>query len=114
MPPTEWLFSKAVTFVHADGRTVEGRIGVGIPEQLGPMNPDDDYESLCWVVADSVLELGGPLHDASTFRVLVSALAVLARSLQEFLSRGGRMVEADTGADYAMSLDFGRFVTSND
>jgi len=86
MTPT-WIAEERVLFVHADGRRSNGRIAVGLPTRM------PTGEAACPIALDG-LERLPPISGESELQALCLALGLLGMRLHDFVSRGGRVLEA--------------------
>lgn len=91
--PDRWLIDTPVVLVYPDGTRRASAVQVGYPDQLG--SEPGNYESNCWVRIDDVVSFGGPVIGGSTFGALLSALECLRSGVEDFILRGGRILDPD-------------------
>jgi len=96
----EWL----VVFIRPDGRRVDGRIWIGLPERV------DEREARCSFGIDGLHERLQPVSGNDTLQALLLAVRLGATLLQHFRQEGGRIVRP--GDDRSVDLEpyFGTLV----
>lgn len=91
--------------VHPDGRRVPGHIAVGQPYTLVGGDPAGSDESHCPVEIDSLDShaiIGG-----GSLQALLLGVRFLGTTLHAFVSRGGRVLDAEDGTDVPLDALFG-------
>lgn len=96
---TTWMAEERVVFVFPDGTRHDGRIGVGLPVQR-------DEDAQCPVVLEG-LEPTRSIYGDTTLQALLLGIRFLGMRLNDFLSRGGRVLypEGANEGDVDVVLD---------
>jgi hypothetical protein len=91
-------------FIRPDGRRVDGRIWIGLPERV------DEREARCSFGIDGLHERLQPVSGNDTLQALLLAVRLGATLLQHFREEGGRIVRP--GDDRSVDLEpyFGTLV----
>ncbi len=107
MQSPTWIAELRVVLVHPDGEPVTGHIAVGQPYVLGGADPGASYESKCPVEIDSFYSWKHAPIGGGTLDALLRGVQLLGMMLFEFVSRGGRVLDAEDGSDVPLALMFG-------
>ena len=94
-----WIAEQAVLWVHASGRRVEGRIGVGMPA-IEPTG-----EAGCELALDG-LDRPVVIYGEGTLQALLLALRLAGMRLHDFEAKGGRVLRAN-GDELPLDALFG-------
>jgi hypothetical protein len=100
MEPT-WIAEEQVIWLYTDGSRVPGRIAVGLPMQI------TDDEAHCMVALDGLDHLSFPMLGSSPLQVLLLAVRHLGMRIQDFMSKGGRVLDPVDDANFGIEHLFG-------
>lgn len=87
-------------FVHPDGRRASGRIAVGQPYTL------DGGEAECPIEIGGLHERLHPIIGDGTLQALLLGVRFAGSRLNDFVSRGGRVVDPEDGSDIDLTVLF--------
>ena|SRR5688572_14805641 len=106
MTPT-WIAELRVIIVHPDGRRVPGRIAVGQPYTVAGGDPAGWHESHCPIEIDSLHSGKHPVIGGGSLQALLLGVRFLGSTLHNFVSRGGRVLDAEDGSSVELEALFG-------
>jgi hypothetical protein len=96
-----WIAEEEVIFVSADGRRRHGRLGLGLPVKVDPA------EARCLTMLDGLDPAPIGISGASTLQALLLGVRFLGFRLQDFLSKGGRVLDSTAETDVELEALFG-------
>lgn len=96
-----WIAEERVVFVHPNGERRAGRIAIGRPVQRSP----DEAE--CTVFLEGLDPRGYPISGATTLQALLLGAQFLGYGLHAHLSRGGVVVDPESGERIPLEALFG-------
>jgi hypothetical protein len=110
-PPHPWIAELRVILVHPDGRRVHGHIAIGQPYTLAGGDPAASHESRCAIEIDGLHSRNHPIIGGGSLQALLLAIDFLRTRLHDFVSCGGRVLDAEDESDLPLAALFGSIST---
>jgi hypothetical protein len=104
-----WIAQAPVIWLHPDGRSVLGRIAIGLPTTI-----TEGVEADCMIALDGFEYQPGPLKGSTTLQAMLLAIQFVASRIEDFLTKGGRVLHPSEGSDFAVHAYFGALLHKSD